>query len=305
MDTLDVYSEPAPNTSERALFLESIQKLYEKAGPDYAYWSKAFHMHFGYYRWGMNPFALEPMLEEMNRQVGHLLALPNSGNPHIVDLGCGLGAVARQLLEWKPNLRISGITLVPWQVEQARHKNKEANLHDQIDIMLGDYTQLPMPNCSVDGAYAIESSCYASGSDKADLIRESARVLKPGASWVIADGFMKQSPPSKGIVAYLNRKVCDYWALPGFAEIDRFCQVLKEEGFELEAVRDISWHVAPSAAYIPRTCIRFLWDHFYGKKSHHKTSKEAFQNAWASVMGGILGTFRSYFAYYLIKARKK
>jgi len=35
---------------------------------DYRTWSRNFNMHFGFYRWGMNPLALGSMLEEMSQQ---------------------------------------------------------------------------------------------------------------------------------------------------------------------------------------------------------------------------------------------
>ena len=38
----------------------SFQRYYEEAGPDYAAWSPHFNMHFGFFRWGMNPFNREP-----------------------------------------------------------------------------------------------------------------------------------------------------------------------------------------------------------------------------------------------------
>ena len=31
---------------------------YTEAGMDYRAWSRNFNMHFGFYRWGMNPLAL-------------------------------------------------------------------------------------------------------------------------------------------------------------------------------------------------------------------------------------------------------
>jgi len=46
-----------------------FQRYYTEAGPDYAAWSPNFNMHFGYFRSGLNPFRLEPMLEEMNREI--------------------------------------------------------------------------------------------------------------------------------------------------------------------------------------------------------------------------------------------
>lgn len=63
---------------------------------DYRAWSRNFNMHFGFYRWGMNPLALESMLEEMSQQVFRRLAL--SEGMKVLDLGCGLGAPARALV---------------------------------------------------------------------------------------------------------------------------------------------------------------------------------------------------------------
>ena len=46
----------------------SFQRYYEEAGPDYAAWSPHFNMHFGFFRWGMNPLKREAMLEQIDRK---------------------------------------------------------------------------------------------------------------------------------------------------------------------------------------------------------------------------------------------
>jgi len=53
----------------------SLEEYYTEAGADYAAWSPEFNMHFGYFRWGMNPFDRERMLEQMNVEVLHRLHL--------------------------------------------------------------------------------------------------------------------------------------------------------------------------------------------------------------------------------------
>lgn len=35
---------------------QEVVTYYEDTGLDYGEWSKEFNMHFGYYKWGMNPF---------------------------------------------------------------------------------------------------------------------------------------------------------------------------------------------------------------------------------------------------------
>ena len=53
---------PAPSRETTAITSVTFQRYYEEAGPDYAAWSPGFNMHFGFFRWGMNPFHREAML---------------------------------------------------------------------------------------------------------------------------------------------------------------------------------------------------------------------------------------------------
>src|SRR5215813_15505592 len=84
---------------------DSFQRYYEEAGPDYAAWSPHFNMHFGFFRWGMNPFAREAMLEQMNKEIFgrlHLGRESNSSSSRVLDMGCGLGATLRSMARRLP-----------------------------------------------------------------------------------------------------------------------------------------------------------------------------------------------------------
>src|SRR5687768_13692602 len=134
-------------------------------------------MHFGYFRWGMNPFVREPMLDEMNQQVLNHLQLSNE-DIHVFDLGCGLGATCRSFAKRYPGKSITGVTLVPWQVEKAKALNEQAGLESRINIVLSDYTQIQIADNSADGAFALESCCHTEGLDKAAFLKELMRILK-------------------------------------------------------------------------------------------------------------------------------
>ena len=173
---------------------------YEIAGPDYEFWSDKFNMHFGFYRKGMNPFKREPMLDRMNTEVIQRLHIPSDIPTTVLDMGCGLGATARHLASRYSNAHVRGLTVVPWQVNKGNRLNEEAGLADRVSIHKGDFRAMHYENASIDFAYAIESSCYASGDDKADLLKEMYRVLTPGGRFVIADVFRKHDRPLKPIV---------------------------------------------------------------------------------------------------------
>jgi MPBQ/MSBQ methyltransferase len=64
----------------------NFQRYYADAGPDYSAWSPNFNMHFGYFRRGMNPFRLEPMLERMNREILARLRLQPQQHTRVLDI---------------------------------------------------------------------------------------------------------------------------------------------------------------------------------------------------------------------------
>lgn len=116
-----------------------FQRYYEEAGPDYAAWSPAFNMHFGYFRRGMNPLNREAMLEQMNLEVLDRLEIGHASEASILDMGCGLGATLRCFARSLPKARLQGITLVPWQLEQGRWLNEKCAAGESIALLLGDY----------------------------------------------------------------------------------------------------------------------------------------------------------------------
>src|SRR5258706_2869305 len=97
---------------------QEVLAYYQDTGLDYGEWSRQFNMHFGYYRFPMNPFRREPMLDEMNQRVLAELHLKDD-DALVVDLGCGLAAPSRPVARRVPAKHVCGVTMSPWQVEQA------------------------------------------------------------------------------------------------------------------------------------------------------------------------------------------
>jgi len=234
-----------------------LEQYYSEAGPDYAAWSSEFNMHFGYYRAGANPLNREAMLEQMNAEVLVRLQVDGTCGPRLLDLGCGLGATLRSFARRLPHSQLLGVTRVPWQVEQARALNASAGYRDRIDVVEADYENTPLGSSSFDGVYALESSCYARGSDKCMLLEEAHRLLRPGGRIVVVDGFLIDDFFNEA-QRHIYRNVCECWVVEEFAELQRFVRCLEKLEFSEITVEHLQMRVAPSVMHVPWVSLKFL-----------------------------------------------
>jgi ubiquinone/menaquinone biosynthesis C-methylase UbiE len=284
-------------TSQTADF----QRYYEEAGPDYASWSPNFNMHFGYYRWGMNPLHREAMLEQMNLEVRNRLHLIPGSPSRILDMGCGLGATLRSFASQLPNTDLRGITLVPWQLDQGRHLNQSTPETARITLTLGDYERTAQPSQSFDAVYAIESSCYAHGANKSAFLKEAHRLLRPGGRIVIADGFLgpgKLRGPQKSFF----QRLCDCWVIDTLGEIADVTAELERLGFNQIVAERIQSRVTPSVLHVPFVTLKFLLTEVvFGKR---KMTRARWNNILAPLLLPFVGYPIGPMAYYLVSATR-
>jgi MPBQ/MSBQ methyltransferase len=280
---------------------ETFQRYYEEAGPDYAAWSPAFNMHFGFFRWGMNPFRREAMLEQMNREILRRLQLTDAAPAHILDMGCGLGATLRSLAHRLPNAWLHGITLVPWQLEQGSLLNEKDPRGQSVSLTLGDYEHTALPSASFDAVYALESSCYAHGASKSAFIKEAHRLLRPGGRIVVADGFLGRGK-LRGLQKTIYRRVCECWVIDTFGEVDQFCCQLQSMGFRDIVIEPMKFRVAPSVLHVPWVTLKFLFATLLFRKQRMTRAR------WNNVLAPILLPFVSFplgpVSYYIISATR-
>ena len=281
---------------------QEVVSYYEDTGLDYGEWSREFNMHFGYYRFPMNPFRREPMLEAMNQFVFKHLALGKE-DVIIYDLGCGLGAPCRSLAKNFTGKKIKGITIVPWQIEKANSLSQLVNTRSSVEYILGDYTRLPFPDNSADAVYALESCCHCDGLDKAAFIKEMLRVLKPGKRFVIIDGFIKKTPGTfNRVLRYSYDEICNGWALPSFPHLGLVTNAINTFGGEQTTFKDLSIRVAVSVLHAPFVVTYFLVKKILQKEKLNPIRKGHLK---ACLLGLVLGLHRNCFSYGMITGIKR
>jgi cyclopropane fatty-acyl-phospholipid synthase-like methyltransferase len=280
-----------------------LEQYYSEAGPDYAAWSRHFNMHFGYYTRGISPLDREAMLEQMNAEVLTRLNVSTIPEPRLLDLGCGLGATLRSFARRMPRARLLGLTRVPWQVEQARELNQSAGCGEHVRVIEGDYEDTILPRASYDGVYALESSCHANGPDKAALLGEAHRLLRPGGRLVIADGFLATHHFSTRLQERIYRKLCECWVIHQLANLDAFTARLKQLGFTDIRVEHLQLRVAPSVTHIPWVTLKFLLtDVVLGSR---KMTRARWNNVIAPVLLPMVSAPLGPMTYCMISATKR
>ena len=99
---------------------------------------------------------------------------------HVLDVGCGTGALLSYLTSFFPKIQLSGIDLVPEMLAIARHK-----LPSAIELREGSVEQLPFQ----DGLFDVVVSCNMFHYIRQPVValQEMQRVLQPGGRLVITD----------------------------------------------------------------------------------------------------------------------
>lgn len=97
------------------------------------------------------------------------------------DIGCGTGFITEGLI--KSGLRV--IAIDRSQAMLSEMKSKFAGLEDIIDYRLGEYIELPIPDGTVD--YAFANMYLHHVENPSEAIKEMARILKPGGKLIITD----------------------------------------------------------------------------------------------------------------------
>ena len=171
-------------------------------------------------------------------------ALSASGGPspvpHVVDLGCGVGASLCDLAARLP-IRGTGITLSPVQARLADERVRASALSDRVICLEGDYCALPDGLEPADLAYAVES--FVHGPDPVRFFAECARLVRPGGRLIICDDTRRLEAERHQAAARAIERFCLGWHVNTLIDRQTLRRLARDAGFEHESTTDLTPHL--------------------------------------------------------------
>ena len=226
-------------------YKKSIIDYYDATRLDYrVLWlsDKNRAVHFGYYDKGIKDHG-EALLN-MNRVMATKAGIKDGDI--VLDAGCGQGGSAVWLAE-QVDVQVTGVTLVPHQVEKAERLARESGVNDRVSFFEKDYTDTGFADESYTVIWACESLCHAL--HKKDFYDEAYRLLKPGGRLICAEYFRTRRPLTDAGEALLSEWL-DGWSINDIDTMEEHIQNAKRSGFIEPAVEDITSYTEPSLRHL-------------------------------------------------------
>lgn len=152
----------------------------------------------------------------------------------VLDLGSGGGLdVILSARRVGPAGKVYGLDMTDEMLEVARRNQRKAGV-ENVEFIKGEIENIPLPEGSAD---VVISNCVINLSrDKARVLREAFRVLKPGGRLAVSDIVARGPIPDE------VRRDAELWAgcIAGTLEEEEYRTLLREAGFvkvEIEPTR--------------------------------------------------------------------
>jgi len=155
-----------------------------------------------------------------------------SASSHILDVCSALGGPARHLAQ-RYGCHVTGLDATQRMYEEAVHRTQEAGLSDKIDYRLGNALDMPFRANTFDVVWGQDAWCYIT--DKARLMQECERVLKPGGVVAFTDWLQTGVLSDEEWLA-LNT----FMVFPYLETLDGYASLAQAAGLQIVEKEDLS-----------------------------------------------------------------
>lgn len=201
-------------------------------------------LHYGYFQDGEQSLtsATDALTDEMLK-----LAEPRDGL-QVLDIGCGTGKAGCRIAQ-EFNCHVLGVSPSTACIDKATALATTLNLSDSAKFLPGDGTQLQFQDNRFDRVWVMESSHLMD--DKPALLRECARVLKPGGRVVLCDVMLQAKPTLAQVIAHRDEFLIlkDAFGRAKMETLEFYRENMQANQLQVEHARDISAETLPTFAH--------------------------------------------------------
>lgn len=183
-------------------------------------------IHVGIYESDM-----EPIFDASRRTVAHMSDMLGDLGPHhrILDLGAGYGGAARFLARYY-GCFVVALNLSEVENQRNREFNRAEGLENRIEVRDGNFEDVSYEDASFDVIWSQDAFLHSG--NRAGVIREAARLLKPGGVLIFTDPMKTDDCPDAVLQPILDRLHLETLGSPRFYREQCEKNGLEEIGFE-------------------------------------------------------------------------
>lgn len=198
--------------------------------------------------------------QQASRQlVEHVISSVQITPQYILDVGCGLGAIANVLKQIWPRANVTGINISEKQIEYA------TKTFSDCSFQCMDATRLVFESNSFDLIVSIEAVNHFN--TRFDFLKEAYRVLKPNSKLCMSDLCLRKE------ARFDHMYIFDVAEFNYIESIPAYEEMLREIGFKDVVVRDMNANTWQT--WIKQTA------QFVEKAFHEKNIDEFVYAYWA------------------------
>ena len=173
----------------------------------------------------------EPIFDASRRTVAHMADMVGELTPdhRVIDLGAGFGGAARFLAR-NYGCRVTALNLSEVENQRDRAVNESEGLDHLVEVTDGNFEATPFEDGSFDVVWSQDALLHSG--ERAAVVREVARLLKPGGVFIFTDPMRTDHCPDSVLQPILDRLHLDTLGSPGFYREQCAANGLEEIGFE-------------------------------------------------------------------------
>jgi len=149
-----------------------------------------------------------------------------------IDLCCCSGAGMRFLVRFRSVKEMKGVDATAKVIQRGRKRCAEQGLGETIQFVAADVCQSGLPSAEADFVWGEDAWCYVA--DKARLIQEAARLVRPGGTIAFTDWVEGPTPLSD---QEANRFL-QFMKFPSLASTSDYTALLKSADCKIVTARD-------------------------------------------------------------------